>query len=140
MTRLQDQDHYVIEGRPPALRSVGPRHGSRQVRPEPLEVYNRVQPLKVVALRREFLQTLIDIKEPCLTPHPEASALPRASESRPRRKREVRGGVQLSRDDARRGGSRRAAPRPSRLAHHTSRRDPEKHHHHPAALARCSCP
>src|SRR5437764_9521637 len=98
MTRLQDQDlehHYVIEGRPAALRSVGPRHGSRQVRPEPLEVYNRVQPLKVVALRREFLQTLIDIKEPCLTPHPEASALPRASESRPRRKREVLGGVQL---------------------------------------------
>src|SRR5438128_9590800 len=99
MTRLQDQDlehHYVIEGRPAALRSVGPRHGSRQVRPEPLEVYNRVQPLKVVALRREFLQTLIDIKEPCLTPHPEASALPRASESRPRRKREVLGGVRLS--------------------------------------------
>src|SRR3954453_5858754 len=97
MTRLQDQDlkhHYVIEGRPVALRSVGPRHGSRQVRPEPLEVYNRVQPLKVVALRREFLQTLIDIKEPCLTPHPEASALPRASESRPRRKREVLGEAQ----------------------------------------------
>src|SRR3954451_2638433 len=99
MTRLQDQDlehHYVIEGRPAALRSVGPRHGSRQVGPERLEVQDRVQPLKVVALRREFLQTLIDIKEPCLTPHPEASTPPRVSESRSCPKREILGGVQLA--------------------------------------------
>jgi hypothetical protein len=78
MAGLEDQDlehEHVIERRATAARAVRPRHGSLQVRPEELEVHQPVQPVQRIALGRELLQTLIDVEEPGLPPHPTPPSL-----------------------------------------------------------------
>src|SRR5215218_8921577 len=80
--RIRDLEHeHVIERWASAARAVRPRHGSLQVRPEELEVHQPVQPLQRIALGREILQTLIDVEEPGLPPHPTPPSLTTIMES-----------------------------------------------------------
>jgi hypothetical protein len=70
---LQDQhpEHqHMVERRTAAAGAVGPRHSPLQIRPEKLKIHQTIQPLERVALRRKLLQTLLNIEEPGLTPHP----------------------------------------------------------------------
>ena len=79
-----------------ALGAVGAWHRPNEVRAEQLEVDDGAQPLEVIALDRELLQALIQIKEPRLTPHPPLPLNTGAIESYRLPNREVFGGVQLS--------------------------------------------
>ena len=70
---LQDQHlphQHMVERRTTAATAVGARHSPLQIRPEKLKIHQTIQPLKRVALRRKLLQTLLNIEEPGLTPHP----------------------------------------------------------------------
>ncbi len=86
MARLQDQNfehEHVIERRAPALQAVGARHRPRQVGPEHFEVNDPVQPLKIIALRREIPQPFLNVEKSALTPHrPLPNRRPRESHSR----------------------------------------------------------
>ena len=53
--------------------AVGPRHSPFEIRPEKFKIHQTTQPLERVALGRKLLQTLLDIEEPGLTPHPTPS-------------------------------------------------------------------
>ena len=50
--------------------AVGPRHSPFEIRPEKFKIHQTTQPLERVALGRKLLQTLLDIEEPGLAPHP----------------------------------------------------------------------
>ena len=56
-------------GRPPRKRSARGTALSR-IRPEKFKIHQTTQPLERVALGRKLLQTLLDIEEPGLAPHP----------------------------------------------------------------------
>jgi hypothetical protein len=65
MARLQDQDlehQDVVVRRPAALRPVRARNSPLKLKPERLELHQFVQPLQIVALRRELPKPLLDIK------------------------------------------------------------------------------
>src|SRR5436190_21530925 len=67
-------------GRPPRERSA---RGTApfQIRPEKLKLHQTIQPLERVALGRKLVQTLLDIEEPGLTPHPTPPFATRSTES-----------------------------------------------------------
>ena len=84
MAGLQDQhlEHqHMLERRTTASGAVGPRHSPFQIRPEKLKLHQTIQPLERVALGRKLLQTLLDIEEPGLTPHPTPPFAIRSTES-----------------------------------------------------------
>src|SRR5664279_1115227 len=98
MGRLQDENlehQHVVERRAPALRSVRSWHGARQIRTEQLEIDNGVQPLEVITLGRELLQSLVNVEKPALAPHSIPPDSTGARESHQPGNREVLGGVQL---------------------------------------------
>jgi hypothetical protein len=67
VARLQNErlEHqHVIKRRPPAFRAVRARHRPLQIRPEHFEIDHRAQPLQAVALGRELLQPLVNVKKP----------------------------------------------------------------------------
>jgi hypothetical protein len=71
VARLQDQDlehQRVIIGRAATLGPVDPRDGTLQFGPERLEIYQRTQPLQIVALGGDLSESLLDVKEPRLPP------------------------------------------------------------------------
>jgi hypothetical protein len=71
VARLQDQDlehQHVIIGRAATLGPFGPRDGTLQFEPECLEIYQRTQPLQIVALGGELSESLLHVKEPRLPP------------------------------------------------------------------------
>src|SRR4051794_23325589 len=91
-------NQHMVERRTAAAGAVGPRHSPLQIRPEKLKIHQTIQPLERVALRRKLLQTLLNIEEPGLTPHPTPPFAISSTESRSRGARqEVFGGVQLGR-------------------------------------------
>jgi len=99
MRRLQDQDlehEHMVEGRAPALASIGAWHRTHQIRPEDLEIHNGVQTLEIIALRRQFLQPLVNIEEPALATHPMPPDSTENRESQHAPNCEVLGGVQLA--------------------------------------------
>jgi hypothetical protein len=69
MARLQDQNSKhqdVIIGWAAALDPVAPWNRLLQIGPKQFKIDNRVQPLKIIALGGEILQTLVDIEKPSL--------------------------------------------------------------------------
>jgi hypothetical protein len=72
MHRLQDQhlEHqHMIERRPPTLASIRARHSRLEVSTKQLKVNEPLQPLEIVAFRRELSQPLVDIKKARLPTH-----------------------------------------------------------------------
>src|SRR4029077_14311723 len=66
MHRLKNEDlehQHVIEGWPPALRSVRARHSGFQRRPKPLEIDESLHALQIVALGRPLREPLVEIKQ-----------------------------------------------------------------------------
>jgi hypothetical protein len=69
MARLRDQNSIrqdVIIGWAAALDPVAPWNRLHQMGPEQFKIDNRVQPLKIITLGGESLQTLVDIEKPSL--------------------------------------------------------------------------
>ena len=54
----------MVVGRAATPRPIRARHGLLQLRPERLEVHQRVHPLKIVALRGQLPQPRVDVKKP----------------------------------------------------------------------------
>jgi hypothetical protein len=98
VTGLQNQrfEHqHVIEGWAAAFRAVRAWHRALEICPEQLKIHHRTQPFQTVALGRELLQPLINVKKPRLTAHPRPPAQTRIIESQTGPNREVFGGLQL---------------------------------------------
>src|SRR5271170_2388516 len=81
--------------RPATLRAVRARHRPFEISAEYLKIHHGVQPLQGITLGREFLQPLLNIKKPWLTPHPPPPSRTRTIESRTGQNCEVFGGVHL---------------------------------------------
>src|SRR5215470_1915030 len=73
MARLQDQNfehQNVIVGRSAALRPIAPGRGALKIGSKDLKIDDLIEPLKIVALRGNVLQTFVDIKKSRVSDHP----------------------------------------------------------------------
>lgn len=101
MPALQDQDlehEHMLEGWASALRAVSPRHGPLQIRSEKIEVDQPLRPFEIIALRREFFQSFVNIEKASLTARHPAPKSAQQMESYSTLNHEVFGGVQLLRE------------------------------------------
>ena len=76
MHRLQDQhlEHqHMIERRPPTLGSIRASNSLLKVGAKQLKIDEPLQPLEIVALRRELSQPLLNIKKARLPSHSNTS-------------------------------------------------------------------
>jgi len=65
----------VVIRRPVGFDPAPPWNRVLQIGPEQFEIDNRVQPLKIITLGGESLQTLVDIEKPSLPPIPNTTNL-----------------------------------------------------------------
>src|SRR5271156_2065218 len=85
----------MIKSRPATLRAVRARHRPFEISAEYLKIHHGVQPLQGITLGREFLQPLLNIEKPWLTPHPPPPSRTRLIESQSGQNDQVFGGVRL---------------------------------------------
>src|SRR5271170_7465137 len=82
--------------RPATLRAVRARHRPFEISAEYLKIHHGVQPFQGITLGREFLQPLLNIEKPWLTPHPPPPSRTRPIESRTGQNCQVLGGLQFT--------------------------------------------
>src|SRR5215469_491251 len=85
----------MIKWRPAAPRSLRAPHRALQIRPKQFEIDHRTQRFQGIALGRELLQPLLNIKKPCLPPHLRPPASTQAIESQTTLNSQVIGGLQF---------------------------------------------
>src|SRR5215469_9004219 len=102
MARLQDQNfehQNVIVGRSAALRPIAPGRGALKIGSKDLKIDDLIEPLKIVALRGNVLQTFVDIKKSRVSDHPTIPSETRKGNHKSTLTAAVFGGVQLPSDD-----------------------------------------
>src|SRR5215831_7018786 len=98
MARLQDQNfehQNVIVGRSAALRPIAPGRGALKIGSKDLKIDDLIEPLKIVALRGNVLQTFVDIKKSRVSDHPTIPSETRKGNHKSTLTAAVFGGVQL---------------------------------------------
>src|SRR5215831_4690677 len=98
MARLQDQNfehQNVIVGRSAALRPIAPGRGALKIGSKDLKIDDLIEPLKIVALRGNVLQTFVDIKKSRVSDHPTIPSETRKGNHKSTLTAAVFGGVQV---------------------------------------------
>jgi hypothetical protein len=95
---LQDQNfehQNVIVGRSAALRPIAPGRGALKIGSKDLKIDDLIEPLKIVALRGNVLQTFVDIKKSRVSDHPTIPSETRKGNHKSTLTAAVFGGVQF---------------------------------------------